>query len=339
MGGISLSMSCPNCGGALKVDEGANITSCPYCSALLSIEGDGGVRKITFRNAVTREQSLQAVQRWWRGGFKARDLKRRGQITESYPIYVPFWRLRARAAGWVCGYKVVRREKRTERVPLEKMVLRDFDWTEVACDAGDIGVDHLRNLSGEAVLHDEGSIPTFEATTSRTDAMSKGSQQVMSEALSYAGVPHVTFQDVHVFPRELSMIFYPIWVVRYKYSDRMYFATVDGVTGAVLSGRAPGDNLWRSIAMSSGMAVGGIGVGFSAWLAVVAQSEDSIGIALIGIVGCLAVAAGAFAFFRYGSEMTTGDVKGGYNLFSSSKGITGSNIVDRLAPEILGRMR
>lgn len=338
---ISLSMTCPNCGGALSVDDGMTVTSCPYCTSLLAIEGDNGVRNVMFRNTVTQPKALEAVQRWWRGGFKARDLKRNGQIKECYPIYVPFWKLRARAAGWVCGYKVVQRNKRSEKVPLEHIVARDFDWTHVACDAGDIGVERLRNLEGEAVLLDEGTIPTFEVTTSKNDALSMGLEQVRSEAVSTAGVPHITFKSVNVIPRDMQVIFYPIWIVRYAYSDRMYFATVDGVTGDVLSGRAPGDNLFRSIAMGTGMLVGGMGTCFSAYVGLVlmATSSDSsegvFVVPLIMIGACLAIAFGAFGFFRHGSEMTTGDVKGGYNLFKSSNAV--EETFDKIAPELIGR--
>jgi hypothetical protein len=176
-------------------------------------------------------------------------------------------------------------------------------------------------------------------TTSRTDATANGSQQVMSEAISYAGVPNVTFQDVHVFPKDLSVIFYPVWVVRYTYSDRMYFATVDGITGNVLSGRAPGDNLWRSLAMSCGMAVGGIGSAFSLWILINSDSGESGGLGIFGIIVCLAIAAGAFAFFRYGSEMTTGEVKGGFSFSNSSQKLVQNEMVKQIAPQILVRRR
>ncbi|HMK47037.1 MAG TPA: hypothetical protein VK436_10470 [Methanocella sp.] len=334
--GISLSMNCPNCGGDVSVEEGVRYTSCKYCSAILSIEGDEGVNRITFRNKLNRDRAIDAVRQWWRGGFKARDLRRRGEITECYPIYVPFWRLKARASGWVCGYKVVQREKRTERVPLEKMVTRDFDWSQVASDAGDIGIEHLRNFEGEAIILDEGSIPTFEATTSSTDAKARGMSQIESEAVSYAGVPHVTFKKVHVIPVGLSLIFYPVWMIRYKYADRMYFATVDGITGYVLSGRAPGDYLWRSITMAVGMAVGGTGIGFSLWLGIAIHSQGSVALMLFLMAACLAIAAGSFGFFRYGSEMTTGDVKGGYNLFKNHKDAE-DTAFEKIAPALFGR--
>ena len=55
--------------------------------------------------------------------------------------------------------------------------------------------------------------------------------------------------------RKVSMIYYPVWVVRYTYQDRMYMATVDGVTGRMLSGRAPG-TLYQSLAVTAGTSLG-----------------------------------------------------------------------------------
>lgn len=327
--GISISMSCPACGGALSVEEGSKTTSCPYCSLLLAIEGDNGVERIMLTNNLDREKTIAAVKGWMGGGFKARDLKQKGEITECYPIYVPFWRLQARAVGWVCGYREERHSdgKHTyvKRVPMEKIVMRDFDWNQVACDAGDIGIEHLKALDGKALLHDEGSIPTFEVTTSSTDISATGIDSIRRSAINSAGVPNITFSKIHVFPRALKLVFYPIWMVRYRYNGRMYFATVDGIRGSILSGRAPGDPLWRSLAMTAGMAIGGFGTGIGLWLLTFLQG-DSSGLGAVVILGCLSIAAGAFMFFRHGSEMTTGDIKGGYNLSLSSDGLGGRHV-------------
>ncbi|MCD1296075.1 hypothetical protein CUJ83_13815 [Methanocella sp. CWC-04] len=312
---ISISMNCPSCGGALSIEEGSRTTSCPYCSSLLAVEGDGGVSKIMFTNNLDRDKAIASAKKWMKGGFKARDLPRKAEITECYPIYVPFWKCSARAAGWVCGWREETRgdgkNSRTERIPMEKMVMRDFNWNQVACDAGDIGIEHLKNLAGKAVLHDEGSIPTFEVTTSPSDSKAMAVESIRRTAVNSAGVPHITFSKVHVFPGEMELIYYPVWMVRYKYSGRMYFATVDGITGGVLSGRAPGDAMWRSVAMTLGMAAGGFGTSLGLGILLNVQ-DDSSGLGILVILFCLSVAGGAFMFFRHGSEMTTGDVKGGY---------------------------
>ncbi|HOK28329.1 MAG TPA: hypothetical protein PLI21_04825, partial [Methanomassiliicoccaceae archaeon] len=72
-----------------------------------------------------------ATQVWWRKGFKARDLKNVGTITEVYPIYLPFWSIGTRVAGWVCGYEErsttdSKGNTRTEKVYKEEMVLQDL---------------------------------------------------------------------------------------------------------------------------------------------------------------------------------------------------------------------
>ncbi len=311
--GISLSLSCPHCGGALSLDEGAKTASCPYCSALLAIEGDDGVEKITYKNNLDADRAVAIARGWMGGGLRARDLKNKAEITECYPIYAPFWKLHARAAGWVCGYRQVQRNKRTERVPMEKMVASDFDWNEIACDAGDIGVEHLSGLNGTAVLHDEGSIPTFEVTTSSADAQSKGMASIEQTAISSAGVPHRTFVKMHIFPQGLSLVFYPIWVVRYKYNGRMYFCTIDGITSKVLAGRAPGDTLMRTIAMSLGMLAGGYGSALGILAMAYLQSKEGVALGAVIIIVCLSIAFITYRFFRYGSEVTTGTLKGGFN--------------------------
>lgn len=311
--GISLSLNCPMCGGTLSLEEGSKAASCPYCSALLAIEGDDGVSRLTYKNNLDNEKAIGAAKSWMGGGFKARDLKRKAEITECYPIYAPFWKLHARAAGWVCGYREVHRDKHTERVPMERMVMSDFDWNEIACDVGDIGVQHLSSINGTAALHDEGSIPTFEVTTSPNDAASKGAASIRETAISSAGVPKKTFIKMHVLPMGLSLVFYPIWVVRYKHYNRMYFCTIDGITGKVLAGRAPGDTLMRTIAMSLGMFAGGYGsaLGLIAIGYIHGDGAFVVGGGIIAV--CLLIAFTCYRFYRYGSEVTTGSVKGGFN--------------------------
>jgi hypothetical protein len=308
---ITVSMNCPKCGGALSLEEGAKTTTCPYCYLLLEVQGDDGVKKIMLTNNLDRDKAIARVKSWWHEGFKARDLKKKGAITECYPIYVPFWTLKARVAGWVCGYNIVHENKTTRRVPKEVMINRDMDWNEVACDAGDIGIQHLHNLEGMAVLHDEGSIPTFEVTSSYTDALSRGVESVRNTAIGVSGVSNKTFQKVHVFPRDMGLVFYPIWITRYQYQERMYFATVDGITGRVLSGRAPGDYMWRSLVMTGGMAIGGFGTCFSLWISAMLSSNSDNGfvVGLVAAAICLGAAYASWRFYRYGAEVTTGDVR------------------------------
>jgi DNA-directed RNA polymerase subunit RPC12/RpoP len=314
--GISLNLSCPNCGGTVTSVEGQRTIACPYCQSLSFVEGDRGTYTVMFQNAQAEATVRTNVQQWFDKGLKARDLPQQATITEIYPIYIPFWRLRARAAGWVCGYREERHtdsqgNTHTRRVPMEKMVFRDFEWSEIACDPGDIGIKRLPGLHGNVIAHEEGSIPTFEATTSPDDARSKGVETIRGMAISSASVPHITYQKMHVSPKYLGLTFYPVWICRYLYRGRSYFATFDGVNGKSLSGRAPGDPLYQSLALVAGAALGGAITGASATIGLAEVGE--IGIAGI-IIGAVIFVVG-FYFFRHGSEVTEGDIEKPYQSY------------------------
>jgi hypothetical protein len=312
--GISLNLSCPSCGGSVTTIEGERAVVCSFCQSLLYVEGDRGVFTVMFRNNMDKPRVIASLKEWFKKGYKARDLPDKAQITEVYPIYLPFWRLVGRAAGWVCGYKEERRTDRhgntqTKRVPLEKMVFRDLDWSEIACDPGDLGIEHLPSTSGQVISHEEGDIPTFEATTSADDARADGIESIRHHAVKSANVPHISFQKMHVLPKYLSLNFYPIWMARYTYLGRTYFATLDGVVGGSLSGRAPGDPLYQSLALVGGAAAGGIILGLSG--AAMTSGLD-VKISAVGAIIGIAIFIAAFYFFRHGSEITEGDIERPY---------------------------
>jgi DNA-directed RNA polymerase subunit RPC12/RpoP len=313
MTGISVGLSCPTCGGAISIPEGENIIPCQYCGSTLFVEGDQGVSTIAFSVKMQKDNAMGATQQWWRRGWKARDLPRMGRMTETYPIFLPFWKANTKVAGWICGYEERRHTDskgnvRVERIPKEVMILQDYVYSEIACDPGDLGIRTLRNLSGETGFADFEMIPTFEATTSKDDAIVHAKNDAEGRAVAGARVPHITFKRLHIFPKSLTMIYYPVWVVRYSYHDRMYMATVDGVTGQVLSGRAPGDPLFQSMAMTGGAVVGGL-VAAGTIIASGVDYLDDGRLALVGVAIGLGILFLAYRFFRHGSERIEGEFK------------------------------
>lgn len=331
---ISVGLNCPACGGAISVAEGQSAVSCKYCSSALFVEGDRGVLTVAFANKVTPEVVVNSSRSWWRKGFKARDLKNVGKVLEVYPIYLPFWRAMTRVAGWVCGYEERRHTDskgnvRVERIPKEVMVLQDYVYSQIACDPGDLGIRSLRNLTGETSFADFEMIPTFEATTSKDDAVVNARNDALSRGRAGARVPHVTFERLHAVPRSLSMIYYPVWVMRYSYRDRMYMDTVDGVTGQVLSGRAPGDPLFQSLAVTAGTSVGGL-----AAAAGIIFSGGTVEIPLVGLAAGLVVLFLTYRFFRHGSEIVQGEFK---ERRASTK--DGLKQIQDIAKQIQGGMR
>ncbi len=309
--GISVGLSCPACGGAISVSEGENVVICQYCGSVLYAEGDQGVHTIAFKNKLLRDAAAASSQQWWAHGLKARDLKKTGKIVESYPIYLPFWRTVTRVAGWVCGYEERRHTDQkgnvtVERIPKEVMVLQDYPFTEIACDPGDLGIRTMKNFAGETTFADFEEIPTFESTTSKDDAMRHGIDDSLARARTGARVQKITMDTLKAFNKGITMAYYPVWVIRYNYRDRMYMDTVDGVTGQVLSGRAPGDPFFQSLAMTGGTSIGGL---IAAAGIVLGNSMGDARIALVGVAVGAVILFITYRLFRYGSEIIQGEFK------------------------------
>jgi hypothetical protein len=333
MSEITVGLSCPSCGGAVHFPEGERIVNCKYCGSTLYAEGDNGILTVALKNKMDQGSATTAAKAWWKKGFKARDLGRTGRITECYPIYLPFWNITSRVAGWVCGYEERTRSDSKghttkEKIYKEEMVLMDVVFSEVACDPGDLGLRTLRNFSGESSLEDLDMIPTFESTTSQDDALAHAKDDAFIRGRSAAHIPNITFDNLHAMVKRLSMIYYPVWVVRYDYKDRMYLLTVDGVTGTPLSGRAPGDALFQSLAVTAGTSIGGL----AAAGGVIATSETGSELGLAGVIFGLFALGATYYFFRHGSEIIEGD-------FTDRKQFVNLHQIDQIGKVLGGAYR
>lgn len=335
---IVFGMNCPNCGGRIDIEEGEQLALCPFCEAAHSLVVDKGVGKIRLKNQLDPEKAEAVVKTWMGKGLKARNLKTDSRITEVSAIYLPFWRLIGRGRAIACGYTERQDTDKdgnttTSTDYYERIVDRDFTWTEIACDSGDIGVSTLRNTEGEAVPLVEGEVPTFEPTSSRDDAGDRAREGIRDLALSEAasGIQNVTFSRSFVAPKAFELIYYPFWIVRFRYKERGYLAIVDGVTGTILSGRAPGDPLYQTLIIGFGSALAGSLTGFGISML---AADDGLGILLV-LVGITLVAASYYKF-RYGSEIIEGDRPGTPGSIDMSK-LKGSVKVGKPEVRLFGR--
>ncbi len=309
---ITFGLNCPSCGGKIEIGEGDKFALCPYCHTVSKVVGDDDVRTLAYKMIINEAQALAMAKLWFKKGLKARDLKNLAKINEIYPVYLPFWKYNTVGLGIVCGYNYKtttdsQGHTRKEKVYKEKQIKRDYVWTKIACDAGDIGIDHLRNTEGEIIpLPDD--MPVYEATTSKDDARRMGEEEIKKWILMEARIENITFHKEFVIPKGFTLLYYPVWIIRYDYKEKMYFLTVDGVTGQVLSGRAPGDPLWQSLVIGAGATVGGILAGLSPLAFYYDQGRLGTLMIMLGVI----IFGAAYYFFRYGSEIIEGDIEKPY---------------------------
>jgi len=98
-------------------------------------------------------------------------------------------------------------------------------------------------------------------------------------------------------------------VVRYLYRGRSFQVVLDGFSGQILYGKAPGSTIYRAAVLVGGMALGAViavdGAALAFRLAFESDGDGSLGL-LAGGFGLMVVGVGvmrkAYRMFRYGEQ-------------------------------------
>lgn len=100
-----IDVNCPNCDEKLHLEEGDEIILCPHCGAASMLTGGDGAQRVMVKLSVDETAARESFDKWLAHGWKARDLASTAEITEIYPVYLPFWRMVAHAQAIACGFK------------------------------------------------------------------------------------------------------------------------------------------------------------------------------------------------------------------------------------------
>jgi hypothetical protein len=272
------------------------------------VEGDRGVRRWQISNKIERGQAMTAVQGFFSGMNKARDLKKTAAVKELFLVYLPYWRVQAFVAGWLFG-RVKSGEDSTK--PVEVEVMDEMLWNDAAADVSEFGVHQVSAALSDLepydseFLHAEAMV--FEPVESRDEALTEAQSHFLYRGRKKQRLQQKFFEKFHFLRQKLSLVYYPLWVARYEYRGRNYQVVVDGTSGKVLYGKAPGNIFYRAIMLIAGMALGNFILvnGIFVVVAINSGSNDSDGYWLLLLpllIGSALIAAG-YTRFRHGEEV------------------------------------
>ncbi len=254
-------LNCPRCGGMITIPEGQAVVICPFCELRSVVSGERGVRRYQVTQRIGREEALKALQAFLRGNMAiAGSAAREAKVSEVLLVHLPFWSLWGRALGWVFGEKRVGSGDNVRYEPREVRISEDMNWNGAACDVGEFGVTAL-SLQGRSlqafqpdVLHASGMV--FEPVGSSEEAHRTARQSFEKMVQEKAALERISQSIVRIGRPRLGLVYYPLWVLRYLYRGRAFQVVVDGFSGEVLYGKAPGNILYRAAALVGGMGVG-----------------------------------------------------------------------------------
>jgi hypothetical protein len=96
--------------------------------------------------------------------------------------------------------------------------------------------------------------------------------------------------------RRYALVYHPLWVLRYAFRGRVFQVVVDGYSGEVLYGKAPGNTLYRAAALVLGMAFGAfLAIDGPAFILAASDGEGD----LLWVALALMAAGGAIMYAGY----------------------------------------
>jgi hypothetical protein len=262
-------VSCPRCGGVPDPAGGSgHLARCRSCGVLGRIHDPEGRQRLAALPAIAPEFAGRSVEQDSGGsriGVEACEL-----------VFVPFWRLSSLIVGSVRGQRR-RTRKSLERLPndngqtLYQWVERDDGTEDVdedaerhhvavvsACPLDELGIptlDRYRQGAGRLgvrrPLDRLGEVVPFEASlrhrgTVLDPIVTAGQASEEADALveqqerGFAGglLPGAQV-NATVIARDRVLLFYPVYLVRFRQAGLPCDAVVDAVSGTVVSQRAP----------------------------------------------------------------------------------------------------
>jgi hypothetical protein len=252
-------LSCPNCGGALEVDSGLRVVVCPYCQTHLLALNELGTRRFAVEPQIDAERAREVARNWLTSGInKDRKLRKEAEVREALLSFLPFYRVEADCIGFALGTEQRQRwvgsgKKRrleTYEVDVERGAERSFDRTYPAVNVAEWGIQKVNLVGDPIVSFDAGALDrmgmVFPPTGAENDVRQAAIEQFKREADPSGGLKRTRFRFLESLRERLSVVYYPVWVVRYRFRERSYQVLVDAEDGALAYGKAAGNDLYRA---------------------------------------------------------------------------------------------
>lgn len=263
---------CSGCGASMSYDAGAAALRCPFCGSVDMVSKPdmptlSPRRVVPFR--FDRPQAEAAMPQWLgRGFWRPGDLARLAHLVEMSAVYVPYWIFHAHThTYWTAD---------TDRTPAGAR----GDWYPLAGEHRGHYAGLLIGASQALTPHETAAICPFDlddgvapeevdldhVTVEQFAMPRKYARPLARQALDQSELRTIAAsyvpgraRNVHVNVRVEAMesepVLLPVWIMAYRYRDRLFRFLVNGQTGQA-TGQAP--TSWGKVALAVAVIAAGI---------------------------------------------------------------------------------
>ncbi len=220
----------------------------------VAVKERDGFSRWYFPVRVDRLKAVGAGSAWLEQHPGIAKRARNAHFVEAQLVWAPIWEYKALVVGWEFGSRLRTQnelvgEEDNERLELqlvrervEEPHLQERRFFQAATDLAALGATRPRITGREPALpllagELDASALVLEAEGTAAEMIEKGRRAVL-QPLSGALSP-----DVHLFAlrESTTLLFYPLWLLRYRDGNRSYRMVVNGRDGTVNSATAPAD--------------------------------------------------------------------------------------------------
>ena len=281
------SVQCSQCAGPLDAWEGKRILVCSHCGVRVAVLEHDGFSRWYFPSKLARGDAATAGARWLNEYPGIAKEARAAHLVEAQLVYAPIWEHKALVAGWEFGYKMrtttqvvangrpgafhgdpVHLELETVKEDVKQPRLQERRFFLAAADFEALGAVRpiitgrelmVPALAGE--LEPTAIVLGVEGTGEDVAAVGR---KMAVQPLSGAVRPD---SHLYTFRESTTLIYYPLWVLRYEKGTELCRVVVNGRSGSVNSGVAPASNTARMVQLVAQVAAMAVVVVILSWLA------------------------------------------------------------------------
>ena len=325
-------LGCPSCGGALTVAEGQRLVTCRYCGGRNLALIPDAIPRAVIELGVTAEHARAHAERYLWQAPVAPALRGRVHLQPPLLCYVPFYEftatrigsfrlpeetppplLRAGVAGEAPTDRALGLARQSQGKGQEetRVIQQGFTRVGPACDLGALGLERipLERMRQEATGLALQPFDPLVLQSRATVFVPTKPPERFTEDLQFRVM--VQADRTAVIEQRLTVLYYPVWLTRYRYLGRVYEIALDGVTGTILRGRAPVDIRPAVVITVAGLALAAlcfgrpthallVGSGPGHWL--IGTVGAVLGLTLGGAMALLIAVIG-WSAFRQGGEI------------------------------------
>jgi LSD1 subclass zinc finger protein len=246
---------CSGCGASMSYDASAGSLRCPFCASVeLVPQKDAKIlsprRVVPF--TVGRDNAVAAMRRWLgRGFFRPGNLAAQAAVVQMQPVYVPYWIFDARThTHWTADTDQTPPAARAHWYPLAGEHRGSYAGLLIGAsgaltprETADLcPFDLAAGVPPEQVDLDNITVEQFSVPRKYARPLAQGGlEQLESEACTAAYVPGQA-RNVHanvlIDGMSSEPVLLPVWIMAYRYKDRVYRFLVNGQSGRA-TGSAP----------------------------------------------------------------------------------------------------